>query len=98
NHRSMEEGLVARGIPVKSLPFTESDAVRSLHDNMRELQDILPRHETATIVFDISVLTKRHLLMMLRWLDDEGIWERLVLVYTEPEDYDVSAFIPLSFG
>jgi hypothetical protein len=36
--------------------------------------------------------------MMLRWLDDEGYWDRLVVVYSSPEDYDVSQYIPLSFG
>ena len=35
---------------------------------------------------------------MLRWLDDEGLWERLTVVYSAPEDYDASQHIPLSFG
>ena len=52
----------------------------------------------ASIVLDISVFTKRHLLIILRWLDDEGYWDRITIVYSEPEDYDVSPFVPLSFG
>ena len=49
-------------------------------------------------MIDISVFTKRHLLMMLGWLDDSGLWERLYVVYSEPGDYLVSEFVPLSFG
>jgi hypothetical protein len=36
--------------------------------------------------------------MTLRWLDDEGCWDRLCVVYSEPDDYDVSQYVPLSFG
>jgi hypothetical protein len=36
--------------------------------------------------------------MILRWVDDEGLWDRLTIVYSEPKEYDISPFIPLSFG
>ncbi len=98
NQVLMEESFLAVAVPPSVLQFTEKNPVRSLHDNMRVLRSVLSRLGDAEIVLDISVFTKRHLLMMLRWLDDEGLWDRLVVVYTEPEDYDVSLFIPLSFG
>lgn len=98
NHREMEASLREAAIESVSLQFTEADAVKSLHDNMIVLRDTLVANEDVSIVLDISVLTKRHLLMILRWLDDGGFWDRLCVVYTEPEDYDVSKYIPLSFG
>jgi len=98
NHRSMETDLRAVSVEPVALQFTERNAVKSLHDNMRELRALLSRNPEAAIVFDISVFTKRHLLMTLRWLDDEGCWDRLCVVYSEPDDYDVSQHIPLSFG
>lgn len=98
NHRKMEDFLYKSGIASLSLQFTESNAVKSLHDNLKQLGDKLMSDSDTSIVLDISVLTKRHLLMILRWLDDKGFWDRLCVVYTEPEDYDVSRFIPLSFG
>lgn len=98
NHRAMETDLRAASVEPIALQFTERSAVKSLRDNMDRLRSILTRNEEASIVFDISVFTKRHLLMMLRWLDDEGYWDRLCIVYSEPEDYDVSKYIPLSFG
>lgn len=98
NCRLMEEALHSAGSDTVSLIFTETNAVKSLHDNMAVLREVLQSAQHATIVLDISVFTKRHLLMMLRWLDDSGWWDRLTVVYSEPEDYDVSEFIPLSFG
>jgi len=98
NHVAMETALKAMSIDPLSLQFTERNAVKSLRDNMNALRGVLARNSDAEIVFDMSVFTKRHLLMMLRWLDDESLWERLHIVYSEPEDYDVSKYVPLSFG
>ena len=36
--------------------------------------------------------------MMLRWLDDQGFWDKLYITYSEPGDYVVSEYVPLSFG
>jgi hypothetical protein len=98
NHKLMEQDLRSRGIEPVSLEFTESSAVKSLHDNMRALKNALLRNPEVPIVFDISVFTKRHLLMLLRWLDDEACWSKLWIIYSEPDDYDVSKYVPLSFG
>jgi len=94
----MESDLQTMSVEPIELQFTEGNAVKSLHDNMSRLRHIMELRKDASIVLDISVFTRRHLLMMLRWLDDEGYWDRLTIVYSEPEDYDVSQFIPLSFG
>jgi hypothetical protein len=98
NHKFMEETLRTLGVNTSGLKFTEANAVKSLLDNMARLHELLASRKDASIVLDISVFTKRHLLMMLRWLDDESYWDRLTVVYSEPEDYDVSQYIPLSFG
>ena len=97
-HKVMMRALRRASVPTTPLQFTESNAVISLRDNMNKLKEILNSQKSDAIVLDISVFTKRHLLMMLRWLDDEGYWDKLCIVYTAPEDYDVSQFIPLSFG
>ncbi len=98
NHRRMESAFRDIGCRLTVLQFTETDAVASLRDNLRELRGAVHRCGGEAVVIDISVFTKRHLLMMLRWLDDSGLWGRLYVVYSEPDDYVVSEFVPLSFG
>src|SRR5574342_293749 len=70
NHHEMEDALKAASVDPIVLRFTESNAVKSLHDNMDRLRTVLASHNHRTVILDISVFTKRHLLMMLRWLDD----------------------------
>src|SRR5688572_11833665 len=53
NHMLMVKELEDRRVPVESIPFTEAEAVRSLHDSMKRLRDLLLAHDAATaIVFD----------------------------------------------
>jgi hypothetical protein len=94
----MEADLRTMSIEPTVVQFTEASAARSLQENMLRLREFLRKAMSSPLVFDISVLTKRHLLMMLRWFDDEGLWDRLTIVYSEPEDYDVSQYLPLSSG
>lgn len=98
NHCLMKRRLSSSSVPIEDAIFAEASAVESLRCNMIKLKSHLAKHTDAEVVLDISVFTKRHLLMMLRWLDDCGLWDRLSAVYTEPEDYVVSQYIPLSFG
>jgi hypothetical protein len=97
-HKAMIGCLEAASVSPITLQFTEANAVKSLRDNMNKLMEVVALQKNDAIVLDISVFTKRHLLMILRWLDDEGCWDKLCIVYSSPEDYDVSQFIPLSFG
>lgn len=98
NHQFLVSNLRKRGVVTQDLTFTELSASLSLSRNIRFLLSAINDASIENIVIDISVLTKRHLFMMLQWIDDFGFWDRLTIVYTEPEEYDVSEFIPLSFG
>ncbi len=98
NHVHMESTVRMKGSRLTVLQFTEASAVRSLRDNMQHLRRAVDRADNEIVVIDISVFTKRHLLMMLRWLDDCNLWNRLYVAYTEPGDYLVSEYVPLSFG
>ena len=98
NHSYMESEFRKIASRMTVLQFTEADAVSSLRDNMQYLRRAIDSADYSAIVMDISVFTKRHLLMMLRWLDDYDLWNRLYVVYSEPGDYLISQHIPLSFG
>ena len=97
-HNSIIQTLTTVGVSPKTLIFTESNTIKSLHDNMGVLTDVLSSQSIESIVLDISTFTKRHLLMILRWLDDERLWDKLCIIYSEPEEYIVSQYIPLSYG
>lgn len=83
---------------LEELVFTERDAVDSFRRNRDNLRALLSESARLPVVLDITTFTKRHLLMTLQWLDDSGMWPNLYIVYSEPEDYIVTPFLPLSFG
>lgn len=97
NHRVLQETL-STACDVIEIPFTEADAVSSFHAQREKLRKVTDESANRPLVVDISVLTKRHLLMLLRWLDDHDCWNRLWVVYTEPEEYEIEGHLPLSFG
>jgi hypothetical protein len=88
----------AHNCPVVDLSFDEHDPVEGFRANIETLDGYLRDCARCAVAIDISTFTRRHLLMTLRWLDDRGQWDNLYVLYTEPEDYQASRFIPLSFG
>jgi len=97
NHRELRAQCAAR-CPITELMFHEKDAVASFRENGNAIKDLLTQFSGTRVIFDMTVFTKRHLLMMLNWLDDFRCWAKLFIVYSEPEDYEVSTYLPLSFG
>lgn len=98
NHNKIVHYLGGKSI-VKELTFNESDAVKSfMGENGLQLKSILAEWSGRPVVFDISVFTKRHLLMTLSWIFDSSLDTQLSVVYSEPEDYDAEVDLPLSFG
>jgi hypothetical protein len=83
---------------VVDLSFNESRVTENFDQQRNHLRSTLDSHGDKPIVVDVSVLTKRHLLLLLRWLDDCRCWDRLWIVYSEPEAYEIEGFLPLSFG
>ena len=83
---------------VNQVMMPDRPAIESIGDGGPVLQRTLSEHGARPVVLDASVLTKRHLLMLLRWLDDRGYWDSLWIVYAEPADYDIDGSIALSFG
>jgi hypothetical protein len=97
NHTALHEALRTAG-EVLEIPFTEGDAVKSFRSQREKLERVISESAGRSVVVDVSVFTKRHLLMLLRWLDDYDCWNRLWVLYTEPEEYEIEGHLPLSFG
>ena len=84
--------------PCGDFSFDENHVIQNFDQQKNHLRAIIDGHGNKPVVVDVSVLTKRHLLLLLRWLDDCGCWDRIWVVYSEPEAYDIDGFLPLSFG
>src|SRR5262249_3108390 len=80
------------------MSLCERDVADSLRRGREALSEVTHDASRRSVVVDVSVLTKRHLLLLLRWLDDHGFWDRLWIVYSEPEEYEIDGHLPLSFG
>lgn len=80
------------------ISYTKNRPIRSLTQATLTLRKVFMGRPDATILLDISVLTRRHMLMLYQWFDDMGYWDRLQVVYCEPASYCTSDYIPLSFG
>lgn len=98
NHKKMLAKIDDLHIKLWEIPYTKNRPVHSLTQATLTLQEVFKGMPDATIFLDISVLTRRHLLMLCQWFDDMGYWDRLQVVYSEPENYYTSDYIPLSFG
>ena len=98
NHRQMLDRVTASDVASRDLPYSKSAPTTSLRNSIPALQDIFEQHHSASIVLDISVMTRQHLLMLCQWMTDARYWHRLIIVYSEPSSYDVSEYMPLSFG
>ena len=97
NHAELRR-LYNAGAEVVEVVFREGNSVESFRANHGLMRECLEQFHDRPIFFDISVFTKRTLLMILQWLDDYGCWPRLFILYSEPEEYEVTSYIPLSFG
>lgn len=97
-HHALMVQALGNGSDVKEIPFEESNVIHNFDSHKNDLQQIFVDHGDNPVVVDVSVLTKRHLLLLLCWLDDHGCWDRLWIVYSEPEEYEIEGQLPLSFG
>src|SRR5262245_49726864 len=59
--------LYDAGSEIVELMFTESRIVESFRRNKSSMAHLFDEYSGCSIVLDISVFTRRHLLMLLRW-------------------------------
>ena len=76
---------------------SEGNPSRSIGELLTEVRSLVS-YSNAKVTLDVSTFTKRHLLLLLHALDDAGLWESLRLLYTEPKDYVVDMYLPMSMG
>lgn len=97
-HHSQIISALEPHCPIFECSFDENRVIRNFNSQNSQLRTTIEAYGEQAIVIDVSVLTKRHLLLLLRWLEDYDCWDRLWIVYTEPEEYEIEGHLPLSFG
>ena len=97
-HAQLVASIEAAHLPSRELRYIKSHPAASLRNAIPILRDTFEHYPSASVVLDISVMTRQHFLMLCQWVMDAGYWDRLVVVYSEPSRYDVSTYMPLSFG
>lgn len=97
-HHSEIVSVLEAHCPFVECSFDENQVIENFDSQKRQLRATIDTYGKKAIVIDVSVLTKRHLLLLLRWLEDCGCWDRLWIAYTEPEEYEIEGYLPLSFG
>lgn len=95
--REIEEILNNSGSFVR-IAACESDPVPSIARLSQELRQLKLSGERSVVTVDITTFTKRHLLLLLKHLDEMGFWNALRLFYTEPRDYVTDLYLPMSIG
>ena len=83
---------------VEVLWYSETDPAGSIASFTKYLHQIDLDPANTVITLDISTFNKRHLLMLLKELDERGYWDSLRILYTEPQDYATDLYLPLSMG
>jgi hypothetical protein len=99
NLRKLEDTLIFKG-PLEKIVTSKDNPVPALgrlHGQLRTLKEQGNIAES-TINLDVSTFTKRHLLLLLKSLDDLKLWDNLRIFYTEPQKYVTDLYLPMSIG
>jgi hypothetical protein len=74
-----------------------SDSIKYFYQQLRKMLRE-ENKDNISINLDITTFTKRHLILLLKVIDDLGLWENLRIFYSEPKDYIVDLYLPMSKG
>ena len=98
NLEKLETTLISRGHFTK-ISTSENDPLPAIGKLYNELKNVKQRDfAKSAITLDISTFTKRHLLLLLKAIDDLGLWKNLRIFYTEPREYIADLYLPMSRG
>ena len=97
NLKIMQENIVTYG-PYEIIESSESDPVPSIANLINKIKTNNLDPQNSIITIDISTFTKKHLLLILKAMDNLSLWDSLQIIYTEPESYLTDHHLPMSMG
>ncbi|MCK5615428.1 hypothetical protein KAR91_76905 [Candidatus Pacearchaeota archaeon] len=77
---------------------SKDEPISAIHQLKQTLNSVKSSPINGVITIDITTFTKRHLLFLLRSIDDMGLCPSIRLLYSEPEDYVTDLYLPMSTG
>ena len=83
---------------VKILAAKEADPLASVAKLVDHIRGLSLDPRKAVVTLDMSTFTKRHMLLLLRGLEELGLGDSLRVLYTEPGDYVTDLYLPMSYG
>lgn len=95
--QEMEQILKLRG-SLQTIRTSENEPLPALGELAAKLNRLKLHTDNCIITIDITTFTKRHLLLLLKIIDDLGLWNALRVYYTEPRDYITDLYLPMSMG
>jgi len=90
--------ILSKKGPFEPIPASETDPLLSIKFLIQELKSILIVHKKITLSIDITTFTKKHLLLLLNYLDKNDLFNSTRIFYTEPKTYTTNLYLPMSFG
>jgi len=95
--QKMVQTLKTKG-SLQIIRTTEDEPHPALGELAAELKKLRLSTNNSIVTIDITTFTKRHLLLLLRIIDDLGFWDISRVYYTEPKDYVTDLYLPMSIG
>lgn len=90
--------ILSEAGPFEEISTSQDNPITAIHKLKDALGILKPATTKIVISIDITTFTKRHLLFLLRAIDDLGIWSSIRIFYSEPEDYITDRYLPMSTG
>lgn len=56
------------------------------------------KYSNPKVILDISTIPVKNLLILLKTMDDLGLWKNIRIYYTEPLNYKTDLYLPMSIG
>jgi hypothetical protein len=82
----------------ETIVASESDPIPSIKNLICKLKTIQSASKKIVISIDITTFTKKHLMLLLNYLDKNNLFEITRIFYTEPKKYTANLYLPMSFG
>jgi len=84
--------------PTREIATSDEDPITGIAKFCSLLKELNITPAASIITVDITALSTKHILLLLRTVDSLGFWGSIRLVYSEPKDYVADLYLPMSSG